>query len=82
MQVMVSFPFIPFIECELLPKAYFNNYKYKLNKTHLSPELDTWSKALPENQLMPLTRASMTNHTKLCLAYEKNKSHINRYTSF
>jgi hypothetical protein len=31
MKVMVGFPFIPFIECELLPKVYFSDYKYKLN---------------------------------------------------
>jgi hypothetical protein len=51
MKVMVSSPFIPFMECDLLPKVYFKEYKYKLNKKHLSPELGTGSQPLPKNIL-------------------------------
>jgi hypothetical protein len=51
MKVMVNSPFIPFMECDLLSKVYFQEYTYKLNKTHLNHELDTWSKSLPKNHL-------------------------------
>jgi hypothetical protein len=71
MKVMVSFPFIPFVECELLPKVYFNEYKHKLNKIHLSPELDTGSKPLPKNHVIASTKISLDNHTKPCLTYEE-----------
>jgi hypothetical protein len=71
MKVMVSFPFIPLIECELLPRVYFSQYEHKLNKIHLSPEFDTGSTPLPKNYFIASTKISLDNHTKLCLTYEE-----------